>query len=290
MERYASEGKHLDIGDSLLDVSLLLCNELRCSRLTNLLSGSGLLLPLSREQLTDRIAAANAKIDFRHAEILKARREKAARDAAEKAEKERIEAEARAKKQAEKERKRKRNTKIAKIAAIILTPAIIGILLWNYWLLPNVIQPSRAYGEAEQLLADGHYSDAATAFEALGDYKDSSTRLGEVVTYMMDDIYEYGIQLLQDGNYESAIEQFEVIVNHKDASAKIEEAKAAILEREYVKAQNLLSESKYENAIEVLSEISSSFMASQPHSRSFDVFVKHRPYSAKRVALLLPLS
>lgn len=162
-----------------------------------------------------------------------------------------------AKKQEEEEKKRKRNTTIAKIAAIILTPAIIGILLWNYWLLPNVIQPSSAYSEAEQLLADGHYSDAATAFEALGDYKDSPARLEEAVTYMMDDIYEYGIQLLQDGNYESAIEQFEVIVNYKDASVKIEEAKVAILEREYIKAQNLLSEGKYESAIEILSEISS---------------------------------
>ena len=162
-----------------------------------------------------------------------------------------------AKKREIEKKKRQRNTKIAKIAAIILTPTIIFILLWHYWLLPNVIEPSRAYSEAEQLLADGYYSDAATAFEALGDYKDSPARLEEVVTYMMDDIYEYGMQLMQEGNYESAIERFEAIINYKDASAKVDEANAAILEREYIKAQNLLSEGKYEDAIGILSEISS---------------------------------
>lgn len=160
-----------------------------------------------------------------------------------------------AKKQEEEEKKRKRNTTIAKIAAIILTTAIIGILLWNYWLLPNVIQPSRAYSEAVRLLADGHYSDAATAFEVLGDYKDSPARLEEAVTYMMDDIYEYGIQLMQEKNYEAAIEQFEAIGDYKDSIVKIEEANTCILEEKYVAAQKLLTEGEFESAIELFNAI-----------------------------------
>lgn len=158
-------------------------------------------------------------------------------------------------KQSTTEKKTQKNKKIIKSIAVILISVITGALLWNLWIIPSIIQPSRSYREAERLLEEGYYSEAATLFENLGNYKDSQKRVEEVVTCMKDEAYEYGIQLIQNGEYESAIEQFEALGNYRDAFLKIDEVNTLLYERKYNTAKYYFDEEFFEKAKDIFEEL-----------------------------------
>lgn len=155
---------------------------------------------------------------------------------------------------AEEKRRKATNKKIAIFSALFATIAAV-VLVFSCWLYPDIIAPSKAYNEADALFNEGKYDEAASAFQALGDYKDSSQRLEDVIRCMMDDIYEYGLQLMQQQDYEVAIEQFELLDGYKDAETKIEEATIGILDLKYSNAEKLLADGQYEQAIDVFLEI-----------------------------------
>ena len=78
----------------------------------------------------------------------------------------------------EAERIAKRNKKIAIIIASIVCAIIAFIIV-----LTTVIIPSVKYNNAIALLNAGNYSEAVTAFEELGDYKDSADYLSKFVFF-----------------------------------------------------------------------------------------------------------
>ena len=104
-------------------------------------------------------------------------KEKAEREA--KAEQDRIAAEEEAIRLAAKAEQNKATMKKIKVAAAIIIPFVAVVLLFSLWLYPDVIRPNTEYGNAQELLANGQYDDAITAFAALGDFRDSAEMVNE---------------------------------------------------------------------------------------------------------------
>ena len=144
--------------------------------------------------------------------------------------------------------RRKIIIKKTKIILAILLPVIALVLTFALWIYPDIIKPNIAYNKAEQLFSAGQYSDAATVFQALGDFKDSPERLNEVVNLMVEDIYNYGTQLIQDEKYENALQTFEEIIEYGINPSLIVKAK-------YQKAICLSELGRMEDAIACLENI-----------------------------------
>ena len=108
----------------------------------------------------------------------------------------------------------------------------LAALLLLAMLITKVAIPAVEYSKAEKLLASGDYDGAITAFEALGDYKDSADLRNESV-------YEKATALLASGDYDGAIAAFEALGDYKDSSAMLVESANA---KEYAQAEKLLAQ------------------------------------------------
>ena len=179
-----------------------------------------------------------------------------------KAEEERIERERKAEvERLEAERAReeaaqiaKRNKKIA-----IITAPIACVIIAFVIVLVTVIIPISNYNRAIALLDAGKYTEAVSAFEALGDYKDSAEKVKECK-------YNNALALMESEKYEEAIDVFEEITaydpiydkyieDYKDSSNKIDACKAAILEKKYNDAVALMESGKLDEAYSILQKL-----------------------------------
>ena len=129
--------------------------------------------------------------------------------------------------------RQKRSAKRKKIAWITL--AVLAIA--GCFLIMMVILPAR-YKQAESLLESGRYTDAAAAFEALGNYKDSRTRADES---QKEAQYVQATMLYENGRYTDAAAAFEALGNYEDSSTRAKEA-------QYVQANTLYENGQYMEA------------------------------------------
>ena len=111
----------------------------------------------------------------------------------------------------------------------------LAALLLLAMLITKVALPAVEYSKAEKLLASGDYDGAITAFEALGDYKDSADLRNESV-------YDKATALLASGDYDGAITAFEALGDYKDSADLRNESV-------YEKATALLASGDYDGAI-----------------------------------------
>lgn len=132
----------------------------------------------------------------------------------------------------------KRNRIIGIISGIT---AVIAVAV--FFVMTKVVIPNNNYKAAEKLLAAGQYEEAITAFESMGDYKDSSQRVAEAR-------YAIAEELLTDGHYEQAIVAFEEMGSYRDVSSRAAEARNLLMEAQYADAEELLTNRKYTEAIE----------------------------------------
>ena len=115
----------------------------------------------------------------------------------------------------------------------------LAALLLLAMLITKVAIPAVEYSKAEKLLASGDYDGAIAAFEALGDYKDSSAMLVESANAKE---YAQAEKLLASGDYDGAITAFEALGDYKDSSDLRNESV-------YEKATALLASGDYDGAI-----------------------------------------
>ena len=162
----------------------------------------------------------------------------------------------------EKERKA-RNTRLGILAGIAAVVVIAVIVVMN-----TVVIPGQNYAKAEALLAEGKYAEAITAFEALGDYKDSAAKAQEAQSALLAeeqarleqenlDAYNQALAFMEAEQYEEAIAGFATLGDYRDSAEKIEECENAILDGQYNNAVSLMEAGKYEEAIVVFEEIAS---------------------------------
>ncbi len=127
----------------------------------------------------------------------------------------------------EQARKRKRN--------IIIAVLLIAIAAVALWYITQIFIPSQNYQAAEELYESGQYEEAAQAFEAIGGYKDATSR-------MLQARYAYADALQTAGDYDGALAEFAALGNYNDAPQRIPGV-------HYAKAEELLAAGDYDGAI-----------------------------------------
>ena len=115
----------------------------------------------------------------------------------------------------EAERIAKRNKKIT----IITTPIVCAIIAFII-ILDTVIIPNGEYNNAIALMNDGKYTEAISAFEALDGYKDSTAKINECNTAIIDGKYNDAILLMNSGNIVDAYEALIALDGYKDSTVK----------------------------------------------------------------------
>ena len=58
------------------------------------------------------------------------------------------------------------------LPGLIVAALVVALMLWAVTV--RMIVPANRYAQAERLLESGRFADAATAFEALGEYSDAA--------------------------------------------------------------------------------------------------------------------
>lgn len=119
-----------------------------------------------------------------------------------------------------------RKKKLA-VGAIVVIVAVIAAVL----LVTKVIIPGNAYKKAESLLTGGQYEEASAAFEALGDYKDSSDHYSKLS-------YDKAQDLLNGGDIVHAAMLFGGLENYRDAQERSAKLWEGIAVRDTISADS----------------------------------------------------
>ena len=133
--------------------------------------------------------------------------------------------------------KKTRMTIIGVIAAVL----VIAVVL----VVTQVIIPNNNYNNAAQLMANGQYEEAITAFEALNGYSDSATQIQEAK-------YQQAGSLTAEGKYTEAYAVYATISGYKDVDNLVKQdenlsAEAAAATREpFTKVGNIVTYGHYE--------------------------------------------
>lgn len=128
----------------------------------------------------------------------------------------------------ERERKKAKKKRNRRIVVLTVLAGFIALCV------VAVTSTEKDYKNAETLLAEGKYAEAAQAFEALGEFDDSADKAKEAA-------YLRGLELLESENYEGAIAVFQELGDYKDSKVKLAEAERA---KQFAPAEELLEQGK----------------------------------------------
>ena len=156
--------------------------------------------------------------------------------------------------------------------------------------------PTSKYRAAQELLDAKNYSSAAKAFEALGDYSDSSEKAQEARQMQeqekKEQSYQSAQKLLDAKNYSSAAKAFEALGDYSDSSEKAQEARKMQeqekKEQSYQSAQKLLDAKDYSGAakaFEALGDYSDSAEKAQEAHQMQEQEEKEQSYQAAQALL-----
>lgn len=164
--------------------------------------------------------------------------------------------------EAERQRKIKEREEKARAAKMrktgILAAVVAAVVVCAVLVVIKVIIPTSEYKKAEVLYENGQYAEAAAAFEALGDYRDSVDLVFEVR-------FAAAMKQFELGNYDDAEEMFRLLEDYaqsEDMITQIADKKEELQKQaEYLKACSLLEERDFadaEKAFAALGEYSDS--------------------------------
>lgn len=195
-----------------------------------------------KDMIDNRVQLAADLTEYKRIEAEKA--EKAKQEALRKIEEakkaqleaERMAAEAKAAEEAAEAKRKLRNKIIASVTIPLAVAAVIFVIL-----LITYIMPKQKYNRAMELMEDGSYDAAVSAFTKLDGFSDSEEQV-------MEAKYRKAEKLFSKKSYDSAIDVYESIADYKDASDKISES-------EYLKACAVMDQGEYDKAIEMFTAI-----------------------------------
>ena len=136
--------------------------------------------------------------------------------------------------EAKREKRKRRNRKLL-IAFFVLV--FLGVT--GYFGNDMFLQPFLRYREAQTLLDQGKYNEAASAFANIANFSDSLTKAKEAC-------YKNAISMLQQGNLNDAWSWFNVAGDYFDAKEQADRIQAYLTaENDYQKGQYLSARSAY---------------------------------------------
>lgn len=196
---------------------------------------------------------------------------------AEKIEAERIAAE----KKAEADRiaaetQKKKTVKTLKIVLPVLAAIIVAVVVFT-----TVIQPMMNYNAAVALMESGKYEEAITAFEAMGDYKDSTEQIANCENGIIEQNYQSAVVLMKEEKYEEAAKIFNSIKKYKDSDNLSKESS-------YLRANKLVEEKKYNEALPILKNLGN-YKDSKEIEEEIDIFAKIETLKKANVGDVAPL-
>ena len=103
--------------------------------------------------------------------------------------------------------RKKKAILIASVASVVIVVALAAAFV-----VTQVVIPGNKYNQAVQLMENGQYEAAISAFDALGGFKDSRKQIHEI--YRLQAIAD-----IESGNYEEALDLLEDAERHVDVTA-----------------------------------------------------------------------
>ena len=146
--------------------------------------------------------------------------------------------------------KEKENSKRRKKKYIIAC-GLVGILTVGACLFEYEIYPGLQFYKAEQLLAQGKYSQAEEVFSSIR-HVNCSEKLQECE---YEKIYQEASALYERGQYEEAKVVFGKVTSYKNSNEQIEKCKESILLGKYEVAKELYAKGDYTQALSSFEEI-----------------------------------
>lgn len=115
---------------------------------------------------------------------------------------------------------KKRRTKIILLIVLIILIALAVTVSLTY---QSHIKPFISYKTAESMLEDGKYDEAKETFSALGEYKDSYSKVKECDN---EKAYSQALNHLEEKDYKNATREFNALskIDYKDSKVKYIEA------------------------------------------------------------------
>ena len=114
----------------------------------------------------------------------------------------------------------------AKLLKIVI-PAVC-VLIAAAALVKFAIIPTMKYNDALSLMNAGLYEEAIASFEALDGYKDSTQKIKDCETAILDGKYNAAFALMEEGKFKEAIAAFEALNGYRDSKDRIQECKDAL--------------------------------------------------------------
>lgn len=139
----------------------------------------------------------------------------------------------------EREQKKKKTITFVTVAVIlVVVAAIIAVLVY-------VVIPASRYDSALKLMENGKYNDAITAFEALGDYKDSAEKVDMAFELYKPELirnadigdYVFAGKIEQDSNLYNGMEDIEWLVLDKDENGILLTTRYGLISKKYNEIQ-----------------------------------------------------
>ena len=188
----------------------------------------------------------------------------------------------------------------ARKIGIVITMSVL-LLLAGIFFLTNIVIPSVKYNAANDLLEQGKYEEAISEFEALGEFKDSESRIQDAISESIaaDEAaekarieeqkakdYDTAIEYLESENYDKAISGFAELGDYKDSLGMLQEAK-------YQKGVGLISNGNHDAGYAILSGMSDykdsyEIMANSKYTRAKEFMVEQSYEQAKQLLDSIP--
>jgi len=163
--------------------------------------------------------------------------------------------------------------KMWKTLALLLAVLLLGVAA------AEETDPAQAYEAAVALYENQEYEQAITAFEALGNYKDSAKLLSKSKWYWKDQRYDSAIALYKAGEYAEAKVLFEELGSFEESRDYLRKCDASLQRQQYAEAKELYQAEDYEAARPIF-EALGRYESSRDYLAEIDAILAQRQLDA----------
>lgn len=157
--------------------------------------------------------------------------------------------------------KEKKKIPWVKISVAVVCAAAIGA---SAYIIPTTVIPAIKYSNAQKLFESGDYQGAEMAFEALGDYKESTD-------YIIRCRYGEAEQLFSEGRYPEAADAFTALDGYSDSDERAAECMTAI-------AEGYIADGDYDAAMSVYAAAGKADLAEQTALKKIEALAADGQY------------